>query len=243
MLTVFTQLIGPLTFSCCLPRGSSNIPPFQGPSQHSSPVGFARVLLQRHPTTQCCLALTASSMVRLRDLLQQWSPLQPLSLMSIMSVSEILDHSNLMMYHLLNVPQESLLSLHSRFFLPRIFPRLCHCIIRLVVRPDAFEPRSARVQQCVKRLASQAATLLLHHCPLAANQVLDLLQVPLVLQKSFLDGSVSVYAVGIRDEVFVRPPSPCKLQNACVPLNSVASCQALPRTQRKFLLLCTSFLC
>ena len=63
----------------------------------------------------------------------------------------------------------------------------------------------ARIWQRMKRLASRTATLLLHHCPLAANQVVDLLRVPTVLQKSVLDGTVSVHSVGICDEVLVRP--------------------------------------
>ena len=87
--------------------------------------------------------------------------------------------------------------------MPVIFLRLCHCLNQCVVRPNAFEPRSARIQQCVKPCQDGdrvSATL-----PTGCQQVLDLLRLPPVLQDSLLDGSVSVHFVGILDEVFVRP--------------------------------------
>ena len=71
--------------------------------EHCSPVGLAGVLLQGPPTTQYCMALTAYTLVLLLVLLQYWLPRQPLSIMSTMSLSRVLVHSNLTMYHLLHI--------------------------------------------------------------------------------------------------------------------------------------------
>ena len=51
-----------------------------------------------------------------------------------------------------------------------------------VVRPQACEPRSPRLRQCMNHVVSEAATLFLHHCPLPDNQVPDLVRIPLVLR-------------------------------------------------------------
>ena len=72
---------------------------------------------------------------------QHRSSLHLQSLASMMSLSEILVHSNLAMYHLIHR------CCCTRSCLPRILSRLCHCLDRFVVRPSLFEPHSARVQR------------------------------------------------------------------------------------------------
>ena len=86
----------------------------------------------------------------------------------------------------------------TRACLPRVFLRLCRCLDRVVVRPNALEPRTASIG-----MSSRAVTVLLHHCARAANQALDLKRVATVLQKFVLEGSGSVHSVVICDEVFV----------------------------------------
>ena len=140
-------------------------------------------------------------MVLLLDLPQHWPPLQSVSLASMMSLLEILVHQTLAMTICWMCCRKFRWCRCTRDRLPRIFPRLCHCLNRFVVRPNAFERHPAPIRQCMNVLAPGQR---LCFCIVAHMMPTDLVTFCEFIRYCRNLCRIDL-SVGIRDEVFAGP--------------------------------------